>query len=667
MPIITKLLIANRGEIARRIMRTAKAMGIRTVAVYADPDAKSPYVFEADQAVALKGISAAETYLDMKKIISAARQVQADAVHPGYGFLAESATFARAVIEAGLCWVGPPPEAIAAMGDKLEAKKRMEAAGVPMLPAGEVNDGDPQNLEIAARSLGFPLLIKAAAGGGGKGMRIVRGIDELSEAFEAARREAAAAFGNSQVFFERYLEAPRHVEVQILGDQQGNLIHCFERECSIQRRHQKIIEEAPSPAVDERLRDRLTQAALAAARAIGYTNAGTVEFLLDRDGTFYFLEMNTRLQVEHPVTEAITGLDLVREQLRIAMGGTLEVGQADLVRRGHAIEARLYAEDPANDFLPTTGRITAWEIPAEPPARFDSGIETGTEVSVHFDPILAKVIVYAPSRMEACLRLALVLEKTRIQGVITNRDFLAATLRHEAFIAGDTTTDFIERVNPVRQRTVIAEEIRQAAVAVSLASQAARRAGARVLATIPSGFRNSPMPMEEIRYQHEEKEITVYYRMRRDGIFDIRADDLAGEARLFHWGGGVIDIEVDGERSRFFLSRTKDLWWIHGPAGEVRLIELPRFPQEAGEVLLGGLAAPMPGKVILVHVAPGERVQAGQVLLVMEAMKMEHPIRAVKEGVVSEVRVRLGDQVEAGQVLIVVEPIASEKAEPKHS
>jgi propionyl-CoA carboxylase alpha chain len=660
MLIITKLLIANRGEIARRIMRTARAMGLRTVAVYADPDAQSPYVFEADQAVALKGTSATETYLDMNKIISAARQVQADAVHPGYGFLAESATFAKAVIEAGLCWVGPPPEAITAMGDKLEAKKRMEAAGVPMLPAVEVSKGDPLNLEMSARSIGFPLLIKAAAGGGGKGMRIVRNLEQLPEAYEAARREAAAAFGNSQVFFERYLEAPRHVEVQILGDQQGNLIHCFERECSIQRRHQKVIEEAPSPAVDEGLRERLTQAALAAARAIGYTNAGTVEFLLDRDGTFYFLEMNTRLQVEHPVTEAITGLDLVREQLRIAMGEPLEVGQADLVRRGYAIEARLYAEDPANDFLPTTGRITAWEIPAEPPARFDSGIETGTEISVHFDPILAKVIVHAPSRMEACLRLALVLEKTRIQGVITNRDFLAATLRHEAFIAGDTTTDFIDRVNPVRQRKVTAEEIRQAAVAVSLASQAARRAEARVLATIPSGFRNSPMPMEEIRYRHEEREVPVYYRMRRDGIFDIRADGLSGEARLFHWGGGVVDIEVDGERSRFSLSRTKDLWWIHGPAGEVRLIELPRFPQEVGEILLGGLAAPMPGKVILIHVAPGERVQAGQVLLVMEAMKMEHPIRAVKDGVVSEVRVRLGDQVEAGQVLIVVEPIASE-------
>jgi propionyl-CoA carboxylase alpha chain len=655
MALIHKLLIANRGEIARRIMKTAKAMGLRTVAVYAESDARSPFVSEADQAVALKGNSAAETYLDGARIIRAARQIGADAVHPGYGFLAESAAFARAVIEAGLCWIGPPPEAISAMGDKLEAKKLMQAAGVPMLPSVAVNETDFRDLESLAGSIGYPLLIKAAAGGGGKGMRIVRSDGELPEACEAARREAAAAFGNSQVFLERYLEAPRHVEVQILGDTQGNLIHCFERECSIQRRHQKIIEEAPSLAVDEGLRERLTRAALTAARTIGYYSAGTVEFLLDRDGAFYFLEMNTRLQVEHPVTEGITGLDLVREQLRIAMGEPLEVRQSDLVRRGHAIEARLYAEDPANDFLPTTGRVTAWEPPSDPAARFDSGIETGTEVSVHFDPILAKIIVQAPTRVEACLRLALVLEKIRIQGIKTNRDFLAAALRHPSFLAGDTATDFIDRVNPDRSRIASDEELSRAAAVAALAAQEIRRAEAQILTTFPSGFRNSPMPMEEIRYVHGKKEIPVLYRRRRDGVFDLVVAGQQGEARVFHYDGRTLDVEINGERARFSLSRTDDLWWIQGPAGEVRLTELPRFPTETGETHLGGLAAPMPGKIILVQVAAGDRVQAGQVLVVMEAMKMEHPIRAVKEGIVSEVRVRVGDQVEAGRVLVIVE------------
>ena len=391
-----RVLVANRGEIARRIFRTCRQMGIGTAAVYADPDREAPYVREADVAVALGGHSPAETYLAGERLIAAARRTGADAIHPGYGFLAENAAFARAVIEAGLTWIGPSPESIAAMGNKLRAKQIMAAAGVPTLPSQELDGLAPDRLERAATAVGWPVLVKAAGGGGGRGMRVVRDAAGLTEAVASARREAGAAFGNDQVFLERYLEAPRHVEVQILGDHHGHLVHCFERECSIQRRHQKIVEEAPSPALDPGLRARLTAAALAAGCAIGYTSAGTVEFLLDADGRFYFLEVNTRLQVEHPVTEAVTGLDLVREQLLVAQGERLSVRQEDVSLRGHAIEVRLYAEDPANGFLPTGGRLLDWRLPAELEVRVDSGVESATEIALAFDPMMAKLIAHAP-------------------------------------------------------------------------------------------------------------------------------------------------------------------------------------------------------------------------------------------------------------------------------
>jgi propionyl-CoA carboxylase alpha chain len=441
---IERLLIANRGEIARRIIRSAHAMGIGSVAIYADGDAQAPFVLEADQAIALGGASSAETYLDGEKILAAARRTGADAVHPGYGFLAENAEFARAVKGAGLSWVGPPPDAIAAVGDKLAAKRLMREAKVPTLPARELEAGaDP---EKAAREVGFPVLVKASAGGGGKGMRVLASEAGLAEAVESARREAGSSFGDDTLFLERWLPAARHVEIQVLGDGHGNIVHCFERECSIQRRHQKIIEEAPSPVVGPELRARMGEAAVSAARSIGYASAGTVEFLLDGED-FWFLEVNTRLQVEHPVTEEITGLDLVREQLRIAQGEPLGFTQDDLSIEGHAIEARLY-----NEFLPVTGRVLAWQPSNSAQARFDSSIETGSEVGIEFDPMLAKIIVHAPSRREAALRLARVLETTRVQGLTTNRDFLVATLRTPEFLAGDTTTDFIERVSPARRR-----------------------------------------------------------------------------------------------------------------------------------------------------------------------------------------------------------------------
>ena len=652
---ITKLLIAGRGEIARRIMRTAREMGIATVAVYADPDATAPFVRDADEAVALRGATSAETYLDVAKIIDAARCTGADAVHPGYGFLAENAEFARAVIDAGLTWVGPRPEAIAAMGDKLAAKKLMTEAQVPTLPSIEVGGDSAGAMRKRARKVGFPLLVKAAAGGGGKGIRVVGREADLPEAIAGARREAAGAFGDDTVFLERYLEGARHVEVQIFGDRHGNVVHCFERECSIQRRHQKIIEEAPSPAVDAGLRLKLGQAAVAAAKAIAYDNAGTVEFLLDSGGEFYFLEMNTRLQVEHPVTEEIAGLDIVREQIRVAEGDPLSFRQEDLRISGHAIEARVYAEDPAHDFLPAAGRLVAWDPDPALAARFESGVEAGSEVSAYFDPMLAKVIVHAPTRTEAALRLASVLERLRLHGVITNRDFLVNVLRHDAFLAGDTSTDFIERHSPARERDIRPDDVRAAALAVALAAQLARRAEARVLATIPSGWRNNPSVMQEMRYMHRGEDVIARYLRNRDGGFIYDVNGHGGEARIIRSGDGRIELEIDGVQRTYSVLSDGLRHWVQSASGEVRLVETPRFPEREREQVAGGYAAPMPGKVVAVNVEPGQRVSAGQVLVIIEAMKMEHQITCIEDGTVQEVRVAASAQVEAGQMLLVVD------------
>ncbi|MCP4085753.1 MAG: ATP-grasp domain-containing protein [Actinomycetia bacterium] len=669
---ITRLLVANRGEIARRVFRSARDMGIETVAVYADGDADAPFVAEADQAVALYGRSPAESYLDVDKVLAAAARTGADAIHPGYGFLSENADFARACEAAGLIWVGPPPDAVAAMGDKLEAKKMMIEAGVPTLASVEITDVTDVTAE--ADTIGYPVLIKAAAGGGGKGMRIVASAAELTAAIAGAQREAAGAFGDDTVFIEKYLGSPRHVEIQILGDQHGNLIHCFERECSIQRRHQKIIEEAPSPVLTEAVRQRMGDAAVAAGAALGYYSAGTVEFLLDEgpsgdwgdDAGFFFLEVNTRLQVEHPVTEEVTGLDLVRQQLRVAMGEPLGFGQDDLAISGHAIEARLYAEDPANDFLPATGLLASFELPSSPSARLDSGVVSGSTVGVDFDPMLAKVIVHAPTRREAALRLALVLEKAVVAGVTTNRDFLVSTLRHEAFLAGDTTTDFIDRVSPATRFEPTDEQVAQAAVAATLFRQHLNRQSAGTLAFMPAAYRNSSMPDEEIRFSRgdDQPEVAVLYAAQRDGSMQarIRVGDTepgppmaARTLGVDTSGPFAITVDIDGLRSTSAVSGWGSTWHVNIGAGAVELTELSPFPDTGGGDVAGGQAAPMPGKILVVEVEVGAEVTTGQTLLIMEAMKMEHTIVAPGDGVVTEVRCAVDDQVDNGQVLVVLE------------
>ncbi len=669
---IRRLLVANRGEIARRIRRTAAAMGIETVAVYADSDADAPHVTEADHAVALPGRSAAETYLDIAKVVAAAEASGADAVHPGYGFLSERAEFARAVVDAGLVWVGPPPEAIEAMGDKLRAKELMAAAGVPVLP-WVVGGGTPD--------IGWPLLVKAAAGGGGKGMRVVEGPEGYAEAVEAASREAVSSFGDGTVFAERFLPDARHVEIQVLADAHGSVVHCFERECSIQRRHQKVVEEAPSPALDPAMRARMGEAALAAARAVGYRSAGTVEFVVGPDGEFFFLEVNTRLQVEHPVTEAITGLDLVREQLRIAQGEPLGFEQGDLRIAGHAIEVRLYAEDPARGFLPATGTVVGWQPAVDPAVRFDSGIEAGSVVGVEWDPMLAKVVAHAPTRTEAALRLALALERTVVRGVTTNRDFLVATLRHPEFLAGRTTTSFIERVAPAPRWVPSAEDVRAAAVAATLVDLAEQRDSAPLLRSLPAGFRNGVLPPEQVTWRVEGDDVTVGWRARRDGAVEVTVGDRTEVVRLRHVtrqpagsglapGGagaqaapgtgrpraasGTLDLELAGRRLLARWQRHGDRWWVQGPAGDVALVAVDRFPEPEAPAVAGALVAPMPGRVISVAVGTGDEVAEGQLLVVVEAMKMEHRVVAPRPGTVAEVRVAAGDQVSGDDLLVVL-------------
>jgi len=649
--VIGTLLVANRGEIARRVFRTARDMGIRCVAVFSGADEDAPFVAEADMAVRLPG-----GYLDAAAVVDAAMGSGADAVHPGYGFLAENAGFARAVTEAGLVWVGPSPDAIETMGDKLAAKAAAEAAGVPTLLSSE----DP----AAAGEIGFPLMVKAAAGGGGKGMRLVSAPADLNDALAAARREALGSFGDDTVFLERYVQRCRHIEVQILGDTHGNVVHLGERECSIQRRHQKIIEESPSTAVDDELRAAMGEAAVGLAKSIGYCSAGTVELLLDDDtGEFFFLEVNTRLQVEHPVTEAVTGIDLVREQLRVAAGELLGYRHSDISFVGHAIEARLYAEDAAAGFLPAVGTLAAFAPPSEPAVRWDSGVEAGSAVGLEYDPMLAKVIAHAPTRAEAAGRLALALERLHIGGVTTNRHFLVAVLRSDAFTAGDTTTDFIERVDPSRAATPSAAECQQAAVAAAMWLQAVERSEARTLGWMPSGWRHGRLPPERAELAVETAagpvEVVVSYRPQRDDTFVVRAEggDSATEApaRIGAWSKETLEVEWRGCRVRYAVTADGDRVYLTGDSETVTVTVLPRFGAPGGGRATGGFAAPMPGVIVEVRVTPGEQVAAGRTLVVMEGMKMEHHVSAPCDGTVTEVLVAVGDQVDNGSPLLVFE------------
>ncbi|WP_067185361.1 acetyl/propionyl/methylcrotonyl-CoA carboxylase subunit alpha [Microtetraspora niveoalba] len=656
MGTIHRLLVANRGEIARRVFRTCRDLGIETVAVFSDADADAPHVAEAGQAVRLGG---PRSYLDADAIVEAARAAGADAVHPGYGFLSENAAFARAVLGAGLVWVGPPPEAIAAMGDKIEAKALMAAAGVPVLPTYDLDDGDARPEP--------PLLVKASAGGGGRGMRIVRDAADLAGAVESARREALAAFGDGAVFAEPLLENARHVEVQVLADGHGTVWALGERECSVQRRHQKILEEAPSPAVTPELRRELCDAAVKAARAVGYVGAGTVEFLVG-DGVVAFLEMNTRLQVEHPVTEYVYGVDLVRLQLEIAEGAPLPGLPPSPV--GHAIEARLCAEDPADGWRPRTGVLHRFEVPgvdaefrAAGTLRLDSGVTDGTLVGPHYDPMLAKVIAYAPTRAGAARRLAGALAAARLHGPATNRDLLVNVLRHPAFLAGETDTGFLDRhAAAVTAPRADADAVRLSALAAALARAAANRAAARVLGELPSGWRNVVSQPQRSAFAvpgESGERVEIAYLLTRDGL---SAEGFDG-VELVSAAPGEVVLSVDGVRRVFSVHACPDVTYVDSVLGPVRLTPLERLPEPVPRVEPGSLLAPMPGTVLRVDVEPGDRVAAGQPVVVLEAMKMEHQIVSPGAGVVTALDAVAGRQVEAGAVLAVIEEHADDIAD----
>ncbi|ABK70078.1 ATP-binding protein [Mycolicibacterium smegmatis] len=640
---ITRVLVANRCEIARRVFATCRRLGIGTVAVYTDPDADLPHVAEADARVRLQGRNG---YLDIAQIIAAAQASGADAIHPGYGFLSENPDFAAAVIDAGLTWIGPPVAAVSAMGSKIEAKKLMAAAGVPVL-----TELDPDT--VTAEQL--PVLVKASAGGGGRGMRVVGDLAALPDEVAAAQREAQSAFGDPTVFCEHYLAAGHHVEVQVLADAHGTVWTVGERECSIQRRHQKVIEEAPSPLVERTpgMRAKLFDAARLAAQAIGYTGAGTVEFMADDNGDFFFLEMNTRLQVEHPVTEATTGLDLVELQLLVADGGRLDPEPPPT--RGAAIEARIYAEDPAKDWQPQAGTLHRFDFPEN--VRTDTGFVDGSVVSVFYDSMLAKVIAHAPTRRRAAAVLADALARARIHGVRTNRDLLVNVLRHPAFLDGATDTAFFDThgLDVLAAPLTTPVAARASAIAATLADAAHNRSAAEAFLPAPSGWRNLASGYQQRRYHDASgEEVEVRYRFARDGL---RLPDDENVALVSATPARVV-LGLDGVEYTFDVARHGDDVFdvfVDSPLGPVRFTAMPRFPDPGDAVAHGSLLAPMPGTVVRVGATVGAKVSAGQPLVWLEAMKMEHTVAAPSDGVLTELNVEPGRQVDVGEVLARVE------------
>ncbi len=658
---ITSILIANRGEIACRIIRTCQRLGIRTVAVYSAADAQARHVALADAAVLIGAAPAAESYLNSAAILAAAKRVEADAIHPGYGFLSENAEFARACQDADFIFIGPAVAAIAAMGNKRAAKLLMQGAGVPTVPGYSGEQQDDATLLAEAERIGMPLMVKAAAGGGGKGMRLVLEPAALGAALDGARREALAAFGSAELILERALIEPRHIEVQIFGDHHGSLIHLGERECSIQRRHQKIIEEAPSPALSPAQRAAIGAAAVAAGRTIGYTNAGTVEFLLDRSGSFYFLEMNTRLQVEHPVTEAVTGLDLVEWQIRVSEGEPLPLSQSAVVFSGHAVEARVYAEDPASDFLPAIGPILLWREPTGAGVRVESGIRTGDTVSVYYDPMLAKIIAHGPDRPTALRRLARALETSVLLGCSNNLAFLRRLVLHPAHLSGDLSTAFLAQHAAALGLNAAAPTSLDSATTAALT--AATLLQWQEQAGPDRHWRNSPNAPQRYHYRLGAATLEVQLTPpRRAGQpIVVQIDQAATMAITFSSATDHdLTLTVDGYRQTLAYARQGDAWWIAGRGAVVQLNSLALLPEPQPTAdAAGGLRAPMPGSVSAVLVEVGQQVAAGTALLTLEAMKMEHTIRTAAAGVVTAIFYRPGDSVQADSVLVEMGDVAA--------
>jgi 3-methylcrotonyl-CoA carboxylase alpha subunit len=667
--VFRKILIANRGEIACRVIRTARRLGIATVAVYSEADRSAMHVELADEAWPIGPSPARESYLNIRAILDAARNSGAEAVHPGYGFLSENADFAEACAEAGLVFIGPPASAIRAMGSKAAAKALMQRHGVPLVPGYHGEDQEPAHLLDEAERIGFPVLIKASAGGGGRGIRVVGSAAELASALAGAKREAAAAFGDDRVLIEKYLQRPRHIEIQIFADQHGNTVHLFERDCSIQRRHQKVLEEAPAPGLDPEQRSAMGKTAVAAARAVGYIGAGTVEFIAEA-GTFYFIEMNTRLQVEHPVTEAVTGLDLVELQLLVAAGEALPVRQQDLVLRGHAIEARLYAEDPERGFLPQTGTLHGLRFPPPEIARVDTGVRQGDVVTPFYDPMIAKIIAWGEDRLAAVNRLRRAFADTAVSGVVTNLGFLARVAANAEFAAAEIDTGFIERHRaslipargPAPATALAAAALSRLLAREAAAGAAAARSGdpfspwARV-----DGWRLNGESRQELVLRDGTEEHVVAARAKAgDWLLQLgdRTVIAGGERRP----DGTLSLVLDGVRRHVMVLDHGSETAVFVEGESWRLVEIDPLAPSAGEdPTAGRLTAPMPGRVTQLMVAAGTKVRRGEPLMIIEAMKMEHTVAAPAEGVVEAVRFAVGDLVEEGAELIALAPERQEQ------
>lgn len=655
---INSILIANRGEIASRIIRTCRKMGIKSIVVFSDADSDGLFVSEADTAVHIGESSPSLSYLDQEKILKVAKQYGADAIHPGYGFLSENTGFAKKCDDAGIIFIGPNAAAIEAMGSKSRAKSIMHEHEVPTIPGYQGDNQSIKKLVKEAKEIGFPLLLKATAGGGGKGMRIVHKAADLENNIKAAKRESKAAFGDDELIIEKYIAKGRHIEFQIFGDKHGNAIHILERECTIQRRYQKVLEESPSPVLTEFLRQAMGAAAVKAAKALNYDNAGTVEFIYDdTSNEFFFLEVNTRLQVEHPVTEEVTRLDLVEWQIEVAEGKPLPITQAEVKGNGYAIEARLYAEDPANDFLPATGTVQLWDVPSVEGLRIETAIKSGSEISIHYDPMIAKIIVWDKNRSTAHRKMAYTLKHLKCLGLTTNQDFLLHLFEQPAIQKGDYDTNYIKNhFNAAAFSQKSTQQIELAAIACTLQNWYKRNEKRTLLRSMPSGWRSNKYMSQEVTYLLEEKELKVQYTAQANHQFNFQIDEKKQSVYLNDSTSAQLSFRVDGVQYQAAIAQKGNQFFIHlAETGNIMLLKKDRFPSKLADKVEGGYESPMPSQIIQVLVEAGQEVKADDPLMIISSMKMENTIAAEKDGKVTEVYAVEGQNVEAGFLLLKVE------------
>jgi len=651
---IKSVLIANRGEIACRVIRTCRAMGIRSIAVFSDADANAPHVKLADTAIYIGASEVKSSYLNVDALIEAVKISGAEAVHPGYGFLSENEDFARRLAEENIIFIAPNANAIEWMGSKSKAKEIASQHNVPLVPGYRGENQELKTFIKAAKEVGYPVLLKAAAGGGGKGMRIIHEEKEMEEGFNAAKREAMNAFGDDEMLLEKYFPSSRHIEIQIFGDKHGNAVYLLERECSIQRRYQKIFEESPSPVLDDATRKEMGEAAVRLAKALKYDNAGTVEFIWS-EGKFYFLEVNTRLQVEHPVTEAITGLDLVKLQIEVAAGLPLSVKQEDVKANGYALECRLYAEDTANNFLPTTGKLLAWETPALEGLRYDSGIETGSEISIYYDPMISKIIAHGKNREEAHRKMEYALRHLVCLGTTTNHAFLLNTIQHPAFIKGDYDTHFIaNHLKPNESEQYASQQLGLALTAATLAKWNETELERNLLKEVPSGWRNNFFAPQKFVFEYKGEKQTVTYRLS-ENVFTINVNGTASEVKLLSFTSGRLSALIQKQLHHFYVvNNGSDYYVQHEQFPQIKLLLQSKLPAKEKEAVKGGYTSPMPASVIKVLVNVGDRVKNGQSLLVLSSMKMENTIASNDDGEVEEIYVTAGENIEAGKLLLKI-------------